>query len=575
MKKLFLMIAACLGTLFATAQTIAPSLTEEMAKRGDDEKIKISIMMQEQADATALLRTTNAFATNKERREYVVATLKRQAEAAQADLLSLLEEMQRNGMVADIRPLWIANAIGCEANKTAIEALGQRNDIQTVFFAENDWFPTNEQSHTLTSAERGITDNLLKVNADKVWELGYTGQGVLIGHLDTGANYNHNDLQGRMWDGGTEFPHHGYDVYDHDDDPMDYLGHGTHVAGTICGTGAAGTQTGVAPGATLMEVKVFADIDEAGNTTAIVEGMQFALEHGVQVINMSLGKAGSAEQTPEKSIIRQSCDNYLAAGVVVVATAGNDGAWEQLLPIPNNLSCPGSCPSPWPHPDQAGNAGGQSAVICVGAVEINDAHLVYSSNGPTHWDDVSEYGDYPYAAGSSTQYGLIKPDVCAPGANVTSLDYNNPSGYTANVGTSFAAPCVTGTIALMLSKDPDLTPAQIDEILQTTCVKLTEHKDNKLGSGRIDALAAVMAVGEDAVNESIGGTANVYPNPSTEGFTVVCEGMTEATVYSMDGKLMKRIVAEGQCNIEGLSEGVYLLKIDTMNGTLVQKIVKM
>ncbi|MBR6093276.1 MAG: hypothetical protein IKQ09_10755, partial [Bacteroidales bacterium] len=209
MKKTFLTLLVLSLSMVGMAQTtIEPSLQREMNQRGNDEKIRIGIIMKEQSKAADLLAVTNTFATNKERREYVVKTLKQQTKASQADLLGLLEEMQRNGMVDDIRPLWIANAIGCEANAQAINDLAQRSDIKTLYHCENTVLPptTNNVAVQPNEITRGIAQNILIINADKVWELGYTGEGVIVGHLDTGANYNHHDLQGRMWDGGEEFP---------------------------------------------------------------------------------------------------------------------------------------------------------------------------------------------------------------------------------------------------------------------------------------------------------------------------------------------------------------------------------
>ena len=101
--------------------------------------------------------------------------------------------------------------------------------------------------------------------------------------------------------------------------------------------------------------------------------------------------------------------------------------------------------------------------------------------------------------------------------------------------------------------------------------------DNRYGMGRIDALAAVQkALDMDGTLENLNTeAANVYPNPSTDGFNVACEDMTEVAVYAMDGKLVKRIAAEGQCNIEGLNEGVYVLRIALRSGgEIMQKIVK-
>ena len=123
-RLVFTAIALFLGIIGSTAQTtIDPALREEMGKRGDDEKIKIVVLMNEQSDAKALSREANFFANKQERRAFVVETLKRQAETSQAELLGLLEEMKQHDMVADIQSLWLVNAISCQATKTAINSL--------------------------------------------------------------------------------------------------------------------------------------------------------------------------------------------------------------------------------------------------------------------------------------------------------------------------------------------------------------------------------------------------------------------------------------------------------------------
>ena len=539
------------------------------------EQIKVNILMAEQSDPVALRRAASWLSSKQERRTYVVDALKRQAEASQQELMTLLHELEQNGLVSEIRPLWIVNSISCYATQDVILSLETRPDILALYPCEETPGLLEEES---TLADRGdgreIAENLLKVNADKVWELGHTGQGVLIAIIDTGVNLSHADLQGRFWDGGMEYPNHGYDFYSHDDDPSDTNGHGTHVAGTLVGTGASGTQTGIAPDAEIMVLKVFHGEDNLTEPTMWVEAMQFALEHGADVFNMSLGQP--LPDTGVKLMSRQACDNTLAAGVVAAVCAGNSRQIQMLTPVPHNIWSPGDCPPPHLHADQLVNAGGTSCVICVGAVDNNDALGGFSSEGPSTWTDVSPYNDYPYVSNSTTSIGLIRPDVCAPGVNIKSLDYTTTNGYCLKSGTSMATPLVAGTIALMLSKDPELTPVQIDEILERTAIPLSEHKSNDFGSGRIDALAAVEAVGFDATNETQTTQALIYPNPSTSDFIIEYNGMRQVEVFSMDGRLVKSIqTASPVHQLNGLMNGTYLVKITTNDGVIVKKMVRL
>ncbi|MBP5798182.1 MAG: S8 family serine peptidase [Bacteroidales bacterium] len=538
------------------------------------EQIKINIILNEQSDATTLSREASWLPTQQERRTYVVETLKHQAEASQQELMGLLRELEQHGLVSDIQPLWIVNSIRCYAAKDVIHRLEERSDVMTVYQCEEIQELFDEEiTRTDLGDNREIAENLLKVNVDKVWELGFTGQGVLIAIIDTGVEMSHADLQGRLWDGGTAYPHHGYDFYSQDDDPSDTQGHGTHVAGTLVGTGASGTRTGVAPDAEIMVLKVFHGEDNLSEATLWVEAMQFALDHGANVLNMSLGQP--LPNPSVKLMLRQACDNTLAAGVVAAVCAGNTRQLQMLAPVPNNIWSPGDCPPPYLHEDQLVNAGGTSCVICVGAVDNNDVLGSFSSEGPSTWTDVTQFNDYPYISGSPTQIGLIRPDVCAPGVNIKSLDFNTSNGYCLKSGTSMATPMVAGTIALMLSKDPELTPAQIDEILENTAIPLSSHKSNDFGSGRIDALAAINAVGYTGLEER-GINVQVYPNPTHGHVSVSCEGMSQVYVFSLDGKLIKQAESHGnECRIDGLTNGVYVLNIETNDGVITRKIVKL
>ena len=571
MKRFVLISILLSACMMGFAQgCLDPVLSQEMNRRSDDERIEVVVLMKAQYDRSQLSRKADFFPTKAERRDFVVKELKAFAEVSQHDLKRVLSEMESHGMVSSVRSLWSANTLYFEATKSALLNLSERTDIEIISLnTQHQWIPEGETPKP-ASATRETTPNITQVNADKVWELGYTGAGVLVSVVDSGVNYNHLDLADHLWDGGEEFPHHGYDYVNNDNDPMDDMGHGTHCSGTVLGDGTAGSLTGMAPEATLMCVKSIRG-DGFGGAVNIAGGMEWSVEHGCDLISMSLGMANA--EIAEKEILRRTCEAILDAGIVALVCAGNEGmAFLQMMyPIPNNVRVPASCPPPYLDPDQMANPGPLSCVVAVGAVNYNDVAADFTSQGPVTWQD-TEFGDYAYNPG----IGLIRPDVCAPGVSIKSLDYENTSGYTSMDGTSQATPCVAGIVALMLQKNPELTPAQICQILEETSVKLTPTKSNITGVGRVDALAAVNAVPTWDGIEETALNANLFPNPTRDNFTIQCEGMRQVEIYSIDGRLVQSLSVNGsECLIEGLDCGVYMIRIETDAGSVVRKMVKM
>ena len=570
MKKHFLTLSLVCFAFLINAQNIDNQLLDEMNRRADDDEIEVVVVMKDRYDRTLLNQKADAFTSRAERRDFVTKELKTFAEKSQKNLVDYLENTAK---INNIESLHFANALYFSATKAVIIEIANRDDVEIIGFnKQQNLIPECKDARPCvsTDASREITPNITQVNADQVWAQGYTGAGVIVAVVDSGVNYEHADVADHLWDGGDEFPHHGYDIVNNDDDPMDDKGHGTHVAGIVCGDGTSGTQTGVAPDATLMCVKTTA-ADGFGGAVNIAGGMEWAVEHGCDLINLSQGMAGAG--ITDKEIFRRTCESILDAGIVALVCAGNEGysILQMAYPIPNNVRVPGSCPPPYLDPDQMVNPGGLSCVVSVGAVDYNDAAAEFTSRGPVTWQD-TEFGDYAYEPG----IGLIRPDVCAPGVNIKSLDYQNTSGYTYYDGTSQATPCVAGIVALMLQKNPNLMPADICRILEETSLKLTPNKSNITGVGRVDALAAINAVEPDAVEEneiSVNGFS-IYPIPSYDVLFVLSENInSEYRIINILGETIMsgKIASENQqIDVSSLSEGIYFIKI----GNAIMKFLK-
>lgn len=286
-----------------------------------------------------------------------------------------------------------------------------------------------------------------QIGADQAWAEGYTGEGVKVAVIDTGVDAGHPDLNGGKVVAWADF------VNGSNSTPYDDNGHGTHVSSIIAGTGNAsgGKYRGVAPNASLLAAKAL-DGSGSGYYTNIIKGMDWAVQNGAQVISMSLG----GDHFPPMD---EAVSNAVNKGVVVVVAAGNDG------PSPGTISCPGDSPD----------------AITVGAVDKSDVIANFSSRGPTY-------------------DGRIKPDVTNVGVSVvaarasgTSIGYPVDQYYTSASGTSMATPMTAGVVALMLQKNPSMTPAQVKYILEKTAKPLDSQTkpNNNWGYGRVQAKYAV------------------------------------------------------------------------------------
>jgi len=496
MRKLstLLLIAAFLMSGFSQSvtgsETITTHLKQKIESSASDNLIRINITLSEQFDSQALFQEVETM-RQADKREYVISVLKQFTSLSQEGIVADLNDLQRSKSVEQVTTYWIANVINCYATPSAIETLSKRNDIASIDYDEYrvlldpKEYENRKPEQGNLGGGREITWNVLKINADDVWALGFNGEGIIVSVIDTGVNYDHYDLEDHVWE-SEEYPNHGYDFVNNDNDPMDDHGHGTHCSGTVAGDGTAGSQTGVAPEATIMCCKVL-DAGGGGSESGVWSAVEFSVENGAHVMSLSLGwqHAWGVNRT----VWRQTFDNSMAAGVLASIAAGNEGQDQGSFPIPDNVRTPGDLPPAWLHPDQT-LTGGISGIICIGSTTSSDNLSGFSSRGPCEWENINPYNDYAYTPGM----GLIRPDVCAPGSDIKSLAHYSNTGYESGwSGTSMATPANAGMIALMLQKNNTLTPAEICQTIEETTVVLTPGKNNNTGSGRINALAAVEA----------------------------------------------------------------------------------
>lgn len=293
--------------------------------------------------------------------------------------------------------------------------------------------------------DQDLDQDLDQIEAPEAWRAGYTGKGVRVAVLDTGADFTHPDLAGQVVD-RKDFVTDGGDAVDH-------FGHGTHVAATIAGTGAAshGQRRGVAPDAKLVIGKVLDDTG-SGEDSGIIAGMEWAATRA-DVINMSLGGSYADDGSDPLSLAVDTLSKQ--TGALFVIAAGNSGG---------PISAPGSA----------------STALTVGAVDSADHIADFSSRGPL------------------INTGVAKPELVAPGVDIvearaagTTLGDPVDKYYTSLDGTSMATPHVAGAAALLVQRHSDWSAQRLKSALVGAADPLPGADSYAAGAGRLNAVRAL------------------------------------------------------------------------------------
>ncbi len=308
--------------------------------------------------------------------------------------------------------------------------------------------------------------NLPLINMEAAWNLS-TGAGVTVAVVDSGVNTTRH--RGQDGFGNRLLP--GYNaILGIEGSSYDQNFHGTHVAGTIGqetnnGIGVAG----VAYNAKIMPVKVFLRSGNFALLSWVVDGIDWAVAHGADIINLSLGGPGDDPDTLELfdlSFLEEAVNAAVAHNVTVIAAAGNDGREKVSYPAAFD------------------------AVIAVGAVDYQKQRAPYSNYGP-EIDVVAPGGVVAQDPdGDGSPNGGILQETFRQFLGFRFFAFG--WGYWFLSGTSMATPHVSGVAALIKSKHPDWTPQQIKDALIYTAEDLgPAGKDAEFGYGLIDAYAAL------------------------------------------------------------------------------------
>jgi subtilisin family serine protease len=392
-------------------------------------------------------------------------------ETARGSQTEIRAELDAMGL--DHRPYYLVNMIRVDGTLRGMEEMAARPEVAQVMRNPNvRRYAVRWQIPYIAPAEQpaGTPWGVDRVDAELVWEMGITGEGVVVAGQDTGYDWQHPALKDsyRGWDGSAaDHDRNWHDAWDDAPEPFDDDKHGTHTLGT-----AVGNQVGIAPDAQWIGCRNMRR--GLGNPGSYVECMEFffapypvggdPFQDGdpllaPHVVNNSWGcppEEGCIGPEP----IHTAVEALRAAGIMMVVSAGNDG------PACNTVWLPAS----------------EDAVFSIGASDKRDAVVYYSSRGP--------------APG-----GVIKPEVLAPGVDIRSSIPGEL--YAGSEGTSMAGPHVAGLVALLWSANPALVGdiEATEEIIVSTANPLDRadapsevcgrDPRNTFGAGIVDALSAV------------------------------------------------------------------------------------
>ncbi len=477
------------------ANKISSEVLRATAQAGSE--TSFIILLQDQADLSAAYNMPDQDA----RGWYVYKTLTELAARTQAPIIAELKAQDRS-----YTSFWAANMIVTKGDRALVEAMAARPDVKAIEAnvaisgIRGETMPeSTDEGNTPDTVESGVT----QTNAPSLWALGFNGQGMVVSNQDTGMRWTQAAIEThyRGWGGSVVSSDHNYNWWDaihvqiggggdggtispavnpcgrNISAPCDDQGHGTHTTGTTIGDDASTNQIGVAPGARWIGCR---NMDSGnGRASTYSECFQFFIAptdlngqnadptKRPHVMNNSWGCPLSGELCARMAL-QTITENAQAAGIFVVASAGNDGSACNTVQDPPAI---------------------YNAAFSVGSFNSTYALSSFSSRGPV----------------SSDHSGRMKPDLSARGASVRSAYYTSDTSYATMSGTSMASPHVVGSVAVLWSARPNLVrdiprtkwlltrsanPSVTVPNNSTGCGGIGSLPNNHFGWGAVDILAA-------------------------------------------------------------------------------------
>ncbi len=455
MKKIIWRIYLCIVLpLYICSTAQAGPITQKLQSRlqihTPEDEIAVIITLTDQFDLASFKTNTKGLfgKTSKSlSRSEITRALRGTADRTQKPLKAFLKKRGARKII----PFWIFNGMAVTLKKKVFDELSTQPGIQSIRLDGLLSLPVSLSASSATPEW-----NLNAINAPTLWTKGYTGAGIVVASMDTGVDVLHPDIASN-WRGGSNswFDPHNEHATPHDSD-----GHGTQTMGVMVGGDASSSAIGVAPDASWIAVKLFNDAGLALYSD-IHQGFQWLLDPDgdpntddlPDVVNNSWGYDALVNQCFTE--FEADVQALKTAGVAVVFSAGNSGFMPSTSISPANYA----------DSFAVGNVNEQ--------LQLNSV----SSRGPSVCD------------------GTIFPEIVAPGVNIKTTDRTLgglfPDSYAFVSGSSFSAPHVSGAMALLLSANPDLSVAELENALISSATDLgNPGPDNDFGNGLLDVAAS-------------------------------------------------------------------------------------